>query len=183
MKKNIIIATIILLIITILISVLMNSGNEKLIYLTDTVKLTDTVFRKYERVVPKKIIIHKIDTLRIIKEVIGKAEMKRDELTVITQDEKDSTIREYEFKNIYRDFILYSDSGGINAYKKNTGWDGIKIKTGLSKINMTESINPGFYIGAETGMYYKRLNFNIGINYFPFTHQYGFDVNVSIRIE
>ncbi len=44
MKKNIIIATIILLIITILISVLMNSGNEKLIYLTDTLKLPDTVF-------------------------------------------------------------------------------------------------------------------------------------------
>lgn len=182
MKKNIIIATIILLIITILISVLMNSGNEKLIYLTDTVKLTDTVFRKYERVVPKKIIIHKIDTLRIIKEVIGKAEKKRNELTVITQNENESTIKKYEFKNIYRDFILYSDSDGINVYKKNTGWDGIKIKTGLSNLNIKDSIESKLYIGIETGIYYKRMNLNFGINYYPIVRRFGVDAGISFLI-
>jgi hypothetical protein len=108
--------------------------------------------------------------------------MKRNELTITTQNENDSTIKKYEFKNIYGDFVLFPDSGGINVYKKNLGWNGIKIKTGLSNINFQDSIDSKFYAGVETGIYYKRLHINTGLNYYPFIHKYGFDINVSFLI-
>jgi hypothetical protein len=161
---------------------LFNIRNVKIIYLTDTLKLTDTVFRKYERVVPKKIYIYKTDTLRVKKEVIRTAEMKKDELTIITQNEKDSTIKKYDFSNIYRDFTLQPDSGGIKLYRKNSGWEGLKIKAGLSNINFPDSMKSKIYTGIETGIYYKRLSINTGIYYYPVINKYGFDINVSFLI-
>ncbi|MBN1633236.1 MAG: hypothetical protein JW917_03620 [Ignavibacteria bacterium] len=182
MKKHIILVTIFLLIITILISVLKTTENKKVIYSKDTIIFTDTIFVKYEKVIPKRIYVYKTDTIRIIKEVIEKIEKKRDEITIISQNENDSAIKKYELKNIYRDFVLHSDSSGISLYRKNSGWDGVRLKAGLNNLNFRDSMKSKLYVGVETGVYYKRLQINTGLNYFPVNNKYGIDIDVSFLI-
>ncbi len=134
---------------------------------------TDTVLRFADRILyrkqnPEIIYVQKTDTVfteKIISTDLPlRIEKSRDELNIKAVNLKDSTLKEYVFRDVSRDFTAFTSNEGINVKSRNFSieYPGFDLRT----VYLPSKGSSYYEIHSEAGINYKeRVSLSAGCGY------------------